>query len=82
MHVFNPIYLNSMGYVMKQFYIMNTSKPIAELLYFTFGFNGYVDTLSGLSQQIIQKTLRPAKIVNSKKNIVQFKDTFLSIDKR
>ena len=73
---FNPFYLNAMGFVMKQFYLMNNSKPIADLLYFSFAFNGYIDNIEGLSNKIQKKQIRPAKIINSKKNIVQFKDTF------
>ena len=73
---FNPLYLNSMGFVMKQFYLMNTSKPIADLLYFSFGFNGYIDNIEGLVSKIKQKTIHPARIVNKNKNIVKFTDTF------
>ena len=73
---FNPLYLNSMGFVMKQFYLMNTSKPIADLLYFSFGFNGYIDNIEGLVSKIKQKTIHPARIVNKNKNTVKFTDTF------
>jgi hypothetical protein len=73
---FNPIYLNSMGFVMKQFYLMNNSKPINDLLNFSFAFNGYIDNIEGLSDKIQKKLIRPAKIINCDKNIVQFKDTF------
>ena len=76
---FNPLYLNSMGYVMKQFYIMNTSKSLEELMYFTFAFNGYLDNITGLSQNITQKTIYPANIVSSKKNVVKFTDAFYPI---
>jgi len=73
---FNPLYLNKMGFVMKQFYLINNSKPIADILYFTFAFNGYIDNLEGLSHKIQEKLIQPAKFVKSKKNIVQFKDSF------
>ena len=73
---FNPLYLNKMGFVMKQFYLINNSKPITDILYFSFAFNGYIDNLEGLSHKIQEKQIHPAKFVKSDKNIVHFKDSF------
>ena len=62
----NPLLFKNMGFVMKQFYMMNTSKNIEELLYFSFGFNGYIDTLTGLSDKIKNKTINNATFNNRK----------------
>ena len=77
----NPLYLNSMGFVMKQFYLMNTSKPIADLLYFSFAFNGYMDNIEGLADKIKKKVIRPAHLMDKEKNIVKFTDTFYPLIK-
>ena len=41
----NPIFFKNMGFVLKQFYLMNTSQNIHEILYFSFGFHGFIESV-------------------------------------
>jgi DNA mismatch repair ATPase MutS len=70
----NPLLFKNMGFVMKQFYLMNTSENIEHLLYFSFGFNGYLDTLEGLDSKIKKKTLN--KAVFTKKKYITITDNY------
>jgi len=45
---FHPKKIPFMGYTMKQFYVLYESEEIEDLLLFSFGFNGYLDTLTGM----------------------------------
>ena len=53
---------------MKEFYLLQTCPNIEKILLFTFGFNGYIDTLQGLNDNIKRKYINPIKISN-KKNV-------------
>jgi hypothetical protein len=72
----NPMFLNSMGYILKQFYTINTSKEIEHLMNFSFAFNGYAENIHNLSATIQDKSVNKARIVNRKKLVVKFKDCY------
>ena len=63
---FNPNKMISFGKIMKEFYLLQTCPNIEKLLLFTFGFNGYIDTLQGLNDNIKRKCINPIKISNNK----------------
>ena len=63
---FNPQKTTSMGKTMKEFYILQTCPNIESLLLFTFGFNGYIETINGLKQNINAKKINAIKIKNTK----------------
>ena len=44
-----------MGKIMKEFYLLQTCPKTEKILLFTFGFNGYIDTLNGLNTNIKNK---------------------------
>ena len=75
----NPLLFKNMGFVMKQFYLMNTSKNIENLLFFSFGFNGYIDTMEGLCNKINNKTLNNA--VFTDKASIKIKDNYYPLIK-
>jgi hypothetical protein len=70
----NPLLFKNMGFVMKQFYLMNTCEDIKSLLYFSFAFNGYTDTLEGLGEKIKKKTLNNA--IFNKRKTISIKENF------
>ena len=63
---FNPRKTTSMGKTMKEFYMLQTCPDIESLLLFTFGFNGYIETINGLKQNINAKKINAIKIKNTK----------------
>ena len=64
------------GFVMKQFFILYDDIQLEKSFLFSFGFNGYMDTLSGLKDNINQKFIAKAKYINSKLPIVKFKKSY------
>lgn len=62
------------GLIMKTFYKLHYDTNINELLLFSLGFNGYMDTLDGLNNNILNKDINPIKF--SSKNKCSFKDIY------
>ena len=62
------------GKSMKYFYILNESYELENLMSFTFGFHGYIDTILGINKQIKSKTINP--ITFSKSNKFKLKNMF------
>ena len=59
---------------MKYFYILYESYELENLMSFTFGFHGYIDTILGINKQINSKTINP--ITFSKSNKFKLKKMF------
>ena len=75
--------LRQIGHVMKCFYQLYNRSEYHETLEYSFGFNGYLDNLIGLSGRLKTKQINPCKIirrekgVNYKKNIhTNFTDAY------
>ena len=64
------------GFVMKQFFILYDDPQLEKAFLFSFGFNGYIDTLSGLKENIAQKFVSKAKYINSLSPIVKLKKSY------
>lgn len=45
------------GVIMKYFYFIHYDNDIQDMISFTFGFNGYIDTIKGLQSNIINKKI-------------------------
>ena len=59
--------LNELGSILKYFYDLY-SEPVYESAFlYSFGFNGYIDNLNGLSNNINEKHINFAKFTNKKK---------------
>ena len=71
---FHPRRISSMGYVMKQFYLLYESNDIEDTIMFSFGFHGYVETAMGLLRNIREKTLSKARFSKSKKPVLKLTD--------
>ena len=60
------------GVIMKCFYFVHYDDNLQDILSFTFGFNGYIDTIKGLQNNIINKKINTIKFSN--KNRCSFKN--------
>jgi DNA mismatch repair ATPase MutS len=49
--------LQVFGVIMKYFYFIHYDNDIQDMMSFTFGFNGYIDTIKGLQSNIINKKI-------------------------
>ena len=65
--------LYQLGTIMKYFYILYKSEEINKAIIWSFGINGYIDTLEGLIYNIKNKNISFCKF---KKNKNEFKDAY------
>ena len=75
-NMFNFSKIKEIGYVFKCFYELHTDKIYDDTLMYSLGFNGYMDCLKGLQQNIIER-----KNTEEKNNITNLKinlETILS----
>ena len=72
----NPQKFASMGKIMKEFYILQTNPEIQNLLLFTFGFNGYIESIQGVSTNIKLQQINKIKIKKSKKIKLYIKNAY------
>jgi DNA mismatch repair ATPase MutS len=72
----NPQKFASMGKIMKEFYILQTNPEIQNLLLFTFGFNGYIDCIQGVSTNIKLQQINKINIKKSKKVKLYIKNAY------
>ena len=63
----------NMGHILKCFYELYYNKEYNNSLLYSFGFNGYIDNISGLTTNISNKKMNKAKFV---KNKTSFKNAF------
>jgi hypothetical protein len=56
------------GHVLKYFYELHTEPHYNDAFLYSFGFNGYIDCLEGLSQGIEERKLNIVEYINSKKH--------------
>lgn len=71
-NMFNFSKIKEIGYVFKCFYELHTDKIYDDVIMYSFGFNGYMDCLKGLQNNILEKKMNFAKFIdNSKKNILK-----------
>ena len=57
------------GKSMKYFYILHESYELENLMSFTFGFHGYIDTILGINKQTVfasgpSNTVKPLRFTN------------------
>ena len=50
------------GKLMKEFYLFYENDEIENIMHWSFGFHGYVDTILGINQNIKEKKMMPCKI--------------------
>jgi ABC-type multidrug transport system fused ATPase/permease subunit len=71
-NMFNFSKIKEIGYVFKCFYELHTDKIYDDVIMYSFGFNGYMDCLKGLQNNILERKMNFAKFIDdSKKNILK-----------
>jgi hypothetical protein len=73
----NPMTLRGiikLGGIMKYFYTMHTTLEVEEIFYYSYGFNGYLDCICGVHDNIINKKINAVKF--SKKDVFKFKNQY------
>jgi hypothetical protein len=71
-NMFNFGKLKEIGYVFKCFYELHTDKIYDEAIMYSLGFNGYIDCLKGLQQNILERKMNYGLFIDdSKKAIIE-----------
>ena len=71
-NMFNFSKIKEIGYVFKCFYELHTDKIYDDTIMYSLGFNGYVDCLKGLQQNILERKINYALFIEeSKKTILE-----------
>ena len=73
---FNPTKFALMGKIMKEFYLLQSSPKVKEILLFSFGFNGYIENIQQLQQNIKNKYMHSIKISTHKKPKIKMKKLY------
>lgn len=72
---FNIQKVTEIGYVLKYFYELHDNKSYEDVLLYSFGFNGYIDSIKGIQKGIEERKINFAKFTEKKKKN-QFKNTY------
>ena len=73
--LFNISKINEIGRVLKYFYELHTDSTYEDAIMYSIGFNGYIDCIKGLQNNIIERKMNFAKFIkNTKKGV--FKNNF------
>ena len=71
-NMFNFSKVKEIGYVFKCFYELHTDKIYDDAIMYSLGFNGYMDCLKGLQNNILERKINYASFINeSKKGILE-----------
>jgi len=71
-NMFNFSKIKEIGYVFKCFYELHTDKIYDDTIMYSLGFNGYMDCLKGLQQNILERKISFALFIDeSKKTILE-----------
>jgi hypothetical protein len=65
-----------LGQIMKHFYTIYDSPIIHQCMMWSFGLNGYIDTLEGLVDNINQNRVSFCKLIKKKKQQIVFKNAY------
>ena len=69
-NMFNFSKIKEIGYVFKCFYELHTDKFYDDAIMYSLGFNGYMDCLKGLQENICQGKMNYALFINDSKKTV------------
>jgi len=69
-NMFNIGKIKEIGYVFKCFYELHTDKIYDDAIMYSLGFNGYMDCLKGLQQNIIERKINFATFIDDSKKTV------------
>jgi hypothetical protein len=77
-NMFNFSKIKEIGYVFKCFYELHTDKFYDDAIMYSLGFNGYMDCLKGLQENICQGKMNYALFINDSKKTV-FENSYYAI---
>lgn len=69
-NMFNFSKIKEIGYVFKCFYELHTDKIYDDTIMYSLGFNGYIDCLNGIQQNILERKINFAEFIENSKKIV------------
>lgn len=69
-NMFNFSKITEIGYVLKCFYELHTDSNYDDAIMYSLGFNGYIDCLKGLQDNIFNGKMNFASFINNTKKIV------------
>jgi hypothetical protein len=69
-NMFNFSKIKEIGYVFKCFYELHTDKIYDDTIMYSLGFNGYIDCLNGLQQNIVERKINFAIFIEESKKTV------------
>jgi hypothetical protein len=72
---FNINKFKEIGKVFKYFYELHTNKEYNDVIMFSIGFNGYIDCLEGLQQNIVERKICYASFMDKNKKSI-FKNSY------
>jgi hypothetical protein len=71
-NMFNFSKIKEIGYVFKCFYELHTDKVYDDAIMYSLGFNGYIDCLKGLQENILERKINYAIFIDeSKKSVLE-----------
>jgi DNA mismatch repair ATPase MutS len=68
--LFNISKLKEIGYILKYFYELHMDKNYEEAMMYSLGFNGYIDCIEGLQQNLEEKNINFAIFIKENKKTV------------
>jgi len=74
-NMFNFSKIKEIGHVFKCFYELHTDKIYDDTIMFSLGFNGYMDCLKGLQNNILERKINFAIFINKPKKTI-FKNSY------
>ena len=66
------------GHILKYFYEIYENKDYNDALLYSFGFNGYIDCIEGLQNNVEERNLNFAEFINKKKK-TNFKNNYYAV---
>lgn len=78
-NMFNFSKIKEIGYVFKCFYELHTDKIYDDTIMYSLGFNGYMDCLKGLQQNILERKINFALFIDDSKKSVLEKSYYASL---
>ena len=66
-NIYNINKIKELGHIFKYFYELHDDKTIDDALMFSLGFNGYIDCIKGLQQNIIERKVNYANFIKKSK---------------
>lgn len=66
------------GHILKYFYEIYENKDYNDALLYSFGFNGYIDCIEGLQNNVEERKIKFAEFINKKKK-TNFKNNYYAV---